>query len=141
MPNQPLGQPGYNGKLFGVVMNMSDKPIEINHGERMFTLEVVGVDNSEVTELEELSTDQITKKGESMKEFAKESIKTSFHREFIRLHFLAKDFDKTTNDFKEKISKQYERQMRLLTLVGTMLTAMTILVAIITVIITVKKGI
>ena len=130
MPNLPLGQPGYNGRLYGVLINISNKPIKIRYRERMFTLEIIGIEDSQIWSLDPINT-KAPLQG-SMREFSAESINTSFREEIERAERSSKRLTRQRKLFSRTIQRHTRFQMIMLSLGTVLLTALTVIVALIT---------
>lgn len=124
MPNQPLGQPGYEGKLFGMVMNISNRPIRIEHRERMLTLEVIEVKGNPYHLPHKRA-------GTTMNSFSEEAIRTSFEEELRKMRKKARILKKQRKQIENRLKRHTNFQTWALSLAGVWLMLLTVLVTII----------
>lgn len=124
MSNLPLGQPGYDGKLFGIIMNVSTKPVIINYRERMLTLEIVGITDNELENLQPVEPGSDDGRL-SLRAFAENAISSSFKKELDSITAKSNTIKADTEKSLRQITDQAHFQMRMLTILSIILALLT----------------
>lgn len=127
MSNQPLGQPGYSGRMFGIIMNISNKGVEIKYKEPMLTLEAMAIAESVGRPKERDVTTKMT-----MERFASETICSSFYEELIDIKKTSRKAEIRYKKARHIISRHSRRQMGLLTLSSFIVTLVSVIIGLYT---------
>lgn len=129
MSNLPLGQPGYDGRLFGIIMNVSTKPVAINYRERILTLEIVGITDNDLEGLKPVEPGSDDGRL-SLRMFAENAISSSFKQELDSITAKNNTIKADTEKSLKQITDQAHFQMRMLTILSIILTILTVFISI-----------